>query len=427
MGIYEILAIIGAVAGVIAVVMAIIILVKVSKTPKDNTDVLLTLKEELIKSQIEEGKRSSEYMGQMMNTVFERQDKRLDALTQGLTENLSGINKRFADYSLLSEQKLDNMRKSLETSVKSMQEDNNKQLDKMRETVDEKLQKTLEDRISRSFKEVSDRLEQVYKGLGEMQTLAAGVGDLKKVLSNVKTRGTLGEIQLEAILEQIMSPEQYEKQFSTKPGSLERVDFAIKMPGDDGSFVYLPVDAKFPMDAYADLMDAYDTSDAAQVDAAAKVLETRIKVFAKEIHDKYICPPDTTDFAILFLPVEGLYAEVVRRGLSEELQRKYKVTVAGPTNMAALLNSLQMGFRTLAIQKRSGEVWKVLGAVKTEFDKFGDTLAQAQRRIGQVNEDLDHLIGTRTRQIQRRLRDVSKLPTDQEATQILLEDDVGSE
>lgn len=422
MTVFEVVTIIAAVLGLAAVVLAVVILRKLSRGSDDSTDVLVTLKEELQRSQVEEGRRSSDHMGQLINAVFDRQDKRLDAMTQGLSDSLGGINKRFADYQLASEQKLENMRRSLEKSVRALQDDNNKQLEKMRETVDEKLQKTLEDKIGQSFRLVSERLEQVYKGLGEMQTLAAGVGDLKKVLSNVKTRGTLGEIQLEAILEQLLSPEQYEKQVSIKQGVAEKVDFAIKMPGDDGAFVYLPIDAKFPMDAYAELMDAYDTSDAAGIDAAAKVLETRIKVFAKDIHDKYINPPDTTDFAVLFLPVEGLYAEVVRRGISEELQRKHKITVAGPTNMAALLNSLQMGFRTLAIQKRSGEVWNVLGAVKTEFDKFGDTLAQAQRRIGQASEDLDHLIGTRTRQIQRKLREVSTLPSDQEAAQILLDD-----
>lgn len=280
----------------------------------------------------------------------------------------------------------------------------------MRATVDEKLQKTLEDRIGKSFQLVSERLEQVYKGLGEMQNLAAGVGDLKKVLSNVKTRGILGEIQLEAILEQILSPDQYEKNVAIKKGSQERVEFAVKLPGDGEGEVYLPIDAKFPVDTYTKLVEAYDAGIPAEVNQVSKMLERAIKTFAKSIHDKYIHPPQTTDFGIMFLPIEGLYAEVVRSGLVETLQRDYKINIAGPTTMAALLNSLQMGFKTLAIQKHSSEVWNILGAVKTEFDKFGDVLSAAQQRINQANAELDKLVGTRTRQIQRKLRNVASLP-----------------
>lgn len=322
-------------------------------------------------------------------------------------KRLAELNRQFNDVSMQNEQKLENIRKTMEAKITSLTEDNNKQLEQMRHTVDEKLQKTLEDRISQSFKLVSERLEQVYKGLGEMQNLASGVGDLKKVLSNVKTRGILGEVQLRAILEQILSPEQYEENVKTRPSGSERVEYAIKLPGDEEGTVYLPIDAKFPADPYANLMEAYDRGNAEEVEEAAKALERAVKKSAKDIHDKYVEPPATTDFAILFLPFEGLYAEVVRRGMVESLQRDYKINIAGPTTMAALLNSLQMGFKTLAIQKHSSEVWDILGAVKVEFDKFGDVLSATQTRINQANAELDKLIGTRTRSIQRKLRNVS--------------------
>lgn len=263
--------------------------------------------------------------------------------------------------------------------------------------------------MTQSFRLVNERLEQVYKGLGEMQTLAVGVGDLKKVLSNVKTRGILGEIQLGAILEEILSPEQYAANIATVPGSKNVVEYAVKLPGDDGAPVYLPIDSKFPGDAYVALQDAYDSGSAEAVQAAFQTLSARIKSFAKDIHDKYIEPPHTTEFGIMFLPFEGLYAEVVNRGLVEVLQRDYKVNIAGPSTMAALLNSLQMGFRTVAIQKRSSEVWAILGAVKTEFDKFGDILAATQNRLNQAGAELDKLVGVRTRAIQRKLRSVEKL------------------
>ncbi len=329
---------------------------------------------------------------------------------ENMDKRLFELNTRFSHMAVENEQKLENIRNTMENKIKSLTEDNNKQLEQMRQTVDEKLQKTLEDRISQSFKRVSEQLEQVYKGLGEMQNLASGVGDLKKVLSNVKTRGILGEVQLGAILEQILSPEQYEENVRTKSSGNERVEFAVKLPGDEDGVVWLPIDAKFPGDAYAKLMDAYDTGDAVIVEAAAKNLEKVIKSEAKDIRDKYIEPPYTTDFGIMFLPFEGLYAEVVRRGLLETLQREYKVNIAGPTTMAALLNSLQMGFRTLAIQKHSSEVWNVLGAVKTEFGKFGEVLASTQDKINKANAELDKLIGVRTRSIMRKLKDVTQLP-----------------
>ena len=313
---------------------------------------------------------------------------------------------------------METIRKSVQDGMHEIRHENNRQLEQMRATVDEKLQKTLDERISQSFKMVNERLEQVYKGLGEMQTLASGVGDLKKVLSNVKTRGVLGEIQLGAILEEILSPEQYEANVVTKVGSKNFVEYAVKMPGAGDEPVFLPIDAKFPLDAYTQLTDAYDAGDTALIESAGKVLETRIRMFAKDIRDKYVDPPHTTDFGIMFLPIEGLYAEVVRRGLVETLQRDYHVNIAGPTTMAAILNSLQMGFRTLAIQKRSSEVWRVLGAVKTEFETFGKVITAAQSRLEQANSELDKLVGVRTRQIQRKLSAVASL-SEGETRQIL--------
>ncbi len=323
-----------------------------------------------------------------------------------------------------TEQKLDHMRRGLSESLEKIQAGNQVQLDSIRKTVDEKLQQTLDRKLSDSFQLVSQRLEQVYKGLGEMQTLAAGVGDLKKVLSNVKTRGVLGEIQLGAILEQMLAPEQYATNVATKKGSQANVEYAVRLPGSDGTPVWLPIDAKFPLDAYEQLLNAYDSADALQVEAAVKQLRTRVKGFAKDVQSKYIDPPGTTDFAILFVPVEGLYAELVRAGMVEELQREYKVTLAGPTTMSALLNSLQMGFRTLAIQKRSGEVWKVLGKVKSEFDTFAAVLKNTQSRLQKANEELDKLVGVRTRKIQSALKNVEALPVEDRAALLEENDDV---
>ncbi|WP_283129064.1 DNA recombination protein RmuC [Allofournierella massiliensis] len=321
-----------------------------------------------------------------------------------------------------TEQKLESIRTTMEVRLNSMQASNDRRLNEMRQTVDEKLQKTLEDKLQKSFGLVSQQLEMVYKGLGEMRTLAAGVGDLKKVLSNVKTRGILGEIQLGAILNEILAPEQFAENVATVPGSSERVEFALRLPGDGDGQVWLPIDAKFPLDAYSALLAAYDLGDRAAVETAAKELDKRIRSFGKDIHDKYIAPPHTTDFGVMFLPVEGLYAEVVRRGIAERLQREYKIVVAGPTTMAALLNSLQMGFRTLAIQKRSSEVWKVLASIKAEFDTFGQALAQAQNRLNQASHELENLVGVRTRQIQRKLRQVTELPADSDVAAMLGQD-----
>lgn len=337
---------------------------------------------------------------------------RQDILAQSVETSLSRLQTQQADAAMQTEQKLEQLRRSMTESLNHMQTASQLQLDGIRRTVDEKLQETLDRKLSESFQQVSQRLEAVYKGLGEMQSLAAGVGDLKKVLSNVKTRGILGEIQLGAILEQILSPEQYAANVATKKGSQANVEYAVRLPGSDGRPVWLPVDAKFPLDAYQQLLDAYDAADPALADSAKKMLFQRVKGFAKEVRTKYIDPPNTTDFAILFIPTEGLYAELIRGGMAETLQRDYQVTLAGPTTMSALLNSLQMGFRTLAIQKRSGEVWKVLGAVKTEFNTFASVLESTQKRLAQAGDDLDKLVGVRTRKIQSTLKQVEALPAE---------------
>ena len=313
------------------------------------------------------------------------------------------------DRAIQLEQRLHSISADNDEKLESIRRENLRQLDEMRQTVDEKLQKTLEEKMNKSFSLVNERLEQVYKGLGEMQTLAVGVGDLKKVLSNVKTRGILGEIQLGAILSEILTKEQYEENIATKKGSKNVVEFAIKLPADGAGTVYLPVDSKFPGDTYSALRDAVESCDKQRIESAQKALVQRIKGEAKDIHDKYIDPPNTTEFAIMFLPFEGLYSEVVNMGLVEVLQREYKVNIAGPSTMAALLNSLQMGFKTLAVQKRSAEVWKILGGVKTEFDKFNDVLVMTQQRLDQANKELDKLVGVRTRQIQRQLKDVESV------------------
>lgn len=321
----------------------------------------------------------------------------------------SELNRKIEDAGRHEEQRMENLRRTIDEDLSKINEGTRRDLELMRQTVDEKLQKTLNERFNQSFKLVSDRLEEVYKGLGEMQNLAGSVGDLKKVLSNVKTRGIFGEIQLGAILEQMLSPEQYDENVAVVPGSAERVEYAVSMPGEGMQRVYLPIDAKFPADYYSRLVEAYDSGDSVEIEAASKALEARIKVEAKSIRDKYICPPYTTDFAIMFLPTEGLYAEACRRGMIETLQREFRVSIAGPTTMAALLNSLQMGFRTLAIQKHSSEVWTVLGAVKTEFDKFGSVLAKTQERLNQAERELDSLIGTRTNAIRQKLKNVQSL------------------
>jgi DNA recombination protein RmuC len=318
-------------------------------------------------------------------------------------------------------QRLEAVRGTVEQRLKMLQDENSQKLEQMRETVDEKLHATLEQRLGESFKLVSDRLERVYQGLGEMQTLASGVGDLKKVLTNIKTRGTWGEIQLGALLDQILAKEQYARNVATKPGGSERVEYAIRLPGreeGDGSVVWLPIDAKFPQEDFQRLLDAQEEANTAGVEEAGRLLENRIKGEAKTIREKYLDPPHTTDFGIMFLPTEGLYAEVTRRiGLCEHLQREYRVTIAGPNTLVAFLNSLQMGFRTLAIERRSSEVWALLGAVKTEFGRFGEILDKTKKKLDEASNTIDGA-ATRSRAIERKLRDVQQLPAS-DAAQLL--------
>ncbi|MEG1254335.1 DNA recombination protein RmuC [Clostridium sp.] len=350
-----------------------------------------------------------------MSEIANLQKNQLDTYSNTMEKSLKSFEYQFSksvnDFNELQKEKFGELSQKQGELLRSTED----KLEKMRETVDEKLQSTLEKRLGESFKLVSERLEVVHKGLGEMQTLAMGVGDLKKVLSNVKTRGTLGEIQLGRILDQILTKDQYDINVATKKGSRDNVEFAIKLPGrdKDGDVVYLPMDSKFPLDMYHNLVDAYETGDQKLIEDGYKKLESAIKKSAKDIRDKYIDPPNTTDFGIMFLPIEGLYAEVVKRtNLVEILQREYKINVTGPTTLAALLNSLQMGFRTLAIEKRSSEVWNVLGAVKTEFGKFEEVLQATQKKLNQASTDLDKLVGTRTKQINKKLMSVESLTND---------------
>ncbi|WP_306607540.1 DNA recombination protein RmuC [Azonexus sp.] len=349
----------------------------------------------------EERAQSANLLGQAISTQMGQlgtlQAERLEAFARELNRFSLGLDERF-----------ERLKNTVESRLTAIQSDNAQKLEEMRRTVDEKLHATLEQRLGESFKLVSERLEQVHRGLGEMQGLAAGVGDLKRVLSNIKTRGTWGEVQLGALLEQLLTAEQFAANLPTKPGSNERVDFAIRLPGkDDGAVVWLPIDAKFPIEDYQRLIEAQDPAD---IEEAAKAIEMRIRNEARSIRDKYVAPPHTTDFALLYLPVEGLYAEVLRRpGLAELLQREYRVSLAGPTTLAALLNSLQMGFRTLAIEQRSAEVWAVLGAVKSEFGKFGEALAHTRKKLEEASNSIVKA-ETRTRQLSRKLKEVEALP-----------------
>ena len=338
-------------------------------------------------------------------------------LTAGQNTQQQTMEQRLQGLEASNARKLEEMRKALADGLAAMQAQNAQKLDEIRHTVDEQLQDALQKRVTESFKAVNDQLEQVYKGLGEMQSLAADVGGLKQVLSGVKTRGILGEIQLGAILEEILAPEQYDTNVATIPGSTQRVEYAIRMPGVDGNSVWLPIDSKFPGDTYTALCNAYDSGDKVMIEEASKALVVAIKKCAKDIHDKYICPPYTTNFAVMFLPFEGLYAEVVKLGLVEELQRNYGVSIAGPTTMSALLNSLYMGFRTLAVQKRSSEVWKILSSVKKEFETFEDALTKTKKHLQQVDSDLETLVGVRTRAINKQLMSVGEDSTAQIGTE----------
>lgn len=351
-------------------------------------------------------KQLAEADGRRFYEFSSNTSKAMSTLRETVVDLSNSMVNSFKWFQDQNTEQMKQINRTMEKKMSDLQQNNEKKLDEMRATVDEKLQKTLESRLTESFKQVSERLERVYKSLGEMQKVSAGVDDLKRVLSNVKTRGILGEVQLGSILEQILSPEQYDTNVITKKGSTERVEYAVKMPGADNGFVYLPIDAKFPLDAYQKLLDAYDSRNRDFVKDAQKELKTRIKGFAKDISTKYIDVPNTTEFAIMFLPTEGLYSEVVRMGLIEELQRE-KINIAGPTTMAALLNSLQMGFKTLAVQKKSAEVWKVLAEVKTEFVKFSDSLEKTKRIMSKAQDELNTLSGTRMNVMNRKLKDVS--------------------
>ena len=349
-----------------------------------------------------------------LGSFGEQLTRTIDALGGAQRMQLSHLSDQLGKLTDSNEKRLEALRGAVEAKLKSLQDDNAKSLEQMRLTVDEKLQGTLEKRLGESFKLVSERLEQVYKGLGEMQTLANGVGDLKRVLTNVKSRGTWGEVQLAALLEQVLAPEQYEANVSTRDNG-EFVEFVIKLPNrsSDADYVMLPIDAKFPMEDYQRLCEAQERADIEAAEAAGKQLEIVIRRFAESICDKYVNPPATTDFAILFLPTEGLYAEVLRRpGLAESLQRKCKIVIAGPTNLWAILNSLQMGFRTLAIQKRSSEVWELLAEVKTEFGKYGDVLAKVQRNLQAASVTIEREVAVRFRALQRKLKGVEQLSDD---------------
>jgi len=354
----------------------------------------------------------SQAISAQMASLATVQNAQIDSFALRLEQVRTTLQDNLARVHELQRLSAKETRDTLEQRLERLQQDNSAKLEQMRQTVDEKLHATLESRLSESFRQVSERLEQVHKGLGEMQSLAAGVGDLKKVLSGVKTRGVLGEVQLGALLEQVLTPEQYEKNVATRPGSRERVEFAIRMPGQgrDADALWLPVDAKFPLEDFQRLQAAQEAADPAAVEEAASALEARVRLEARSIAEKYVEAPYTTEFAVLYVPFEGLYAEVLRRpGLFEQVQRDLRVTICGPTTLSALLNSLQMGFRTLAIQRRSSEVWQVLGGVKAEFGKFGEVLANTKRQLQTVANSIE-LAETRTRQIERKLKDVEALP-----------------
>jgi len=399
----------------------------ISRQEKTNSD--RSQRQELASSL----KNFSESNSKVIKELSEAEKKQLDSFSQQLFSLTKMNEEKINHLGQMLDKRLQTFQEQLKISaaenrtelkqnLKELQEENSKKLEEIRGTVDEKLQSTLEKRISQSFKTVSEQLEKVYKGIGEMQNLASDVGDLKNVLSNVKTKGVLGEYQLANILEQLFSVDQYAKNVKTKEGSAAFVEFALKMPGKDNSSenIWLPIDAKFPSMVYENLFKAYESSQNELIEKYQKEMVMLIKRYAKEISDKYLDPPNTTDFALLFLPFEGLYAEVLRQpGLFETIQRDYKIIITGPTTLSAILNSLQMGFHTLAIEKRSSEVWRILAAVKTEFGKFGTILKKAQDKISNAGKDIDLLVGQRSRAIERRLRTVHELSADDEAIELL--------
>jgi DNA recombination protein RmuC len=408
---------------VIVLLVVLIVLVSTRKSGGNVEEKINTSLERTERAVKEEFRINRSESGEISKLNREELNQRLiefgEKFTTGVKDINEGLRQKFSDFTLQQNEinkdnksSIKELRDMVDKQLKQIREDNSKQLDEMRVTVDEKLQKTLNERLKLSFETVGKQLQAVQEGLGEMKTLASDVGGLKKVLSNVKMRGSFGEIQLSMLLEQILAPDQYEANVRTKLRSNDIVEFAVKLPGRDdmGSVVWLPIDAKFPKDIYETLQEAYENGDPAQVTLAQKQLDTTIKKMAKDIGEKYIDPPNTTDFGIMFLPFEGIYAEVVRKAaLLEDLQRNYKVIVTGPTTLAAILNSLQMGFKTLAIQKRSSEVWQVLGAVKKEFENFGGMMEKAQKNISTGLSQLDEVMGKRTRAIQRKLKGVEAL------------------
>lgn len=397
------------------------------RSVKDNRDDLNTALKNF-------GDTTNNSLNNSLKTATEQQNEKLSIFSAQLDKLNSSINENLREHrttlqqSLESfEQKIGKLRDTIDNSLKEIREDTNRNLEKMRQTVDEELHKTLEERLDLSFKSVTDKLESVHKGLGEMRELASDVGGLKKVLSNVKTRGVLGEYQLESILEDVLTPNQFGKNVKTNPNTREHVEFALKLPGQDSDNkeVYLPIDSKFPIEPYNRLIDAYETADVIIIESALKELHKSIKGYAKDI-TKYIDPPNTTDFAIMFLPVEGLYAEVLRsHSLFDSIRRDFNIIITGPTTLSAILSSLQMGFRTLAIQKRSSEVWKILAAVKTEFGKFGEIIDKTQTNLSRASDNLRDLVGVRTRAIQKKLKQVEILP-EKESLETLKLDDIVS-
>lgn len=392
-----------------------------------------SLKNEISQNRLESGKSSKEAREELMNAFRIFSDTLVRRMADAFGNNrdmLDSFSKQLVNLTETNDKKMEWMRRTIEERIKHLQDENTKKLDQMRMTVDEKLQSTLEKRLGESFKLVSERLEMVHKGLGEMQTLAASVGDLKQVLTRVKPRGIWGEIQLGILLEQVLAPEQFAENVATKKRSGDRVEFAIRLPGRTGDrddTIWLPIDAKFPQEDYQRLVEAQEKANPALAEEAAKRLETVIKNEAKTIREKYVDPPETTDFAIMYLPTEGLYAEIIRRaGLCEYLQRECRVVVAGPTTLAALLNSLQMGFRTLAIEKRSSEVWKLLGAIKTEFGRFGMLLDKAKKKIDEAGNTIGDA-SRKSRTIERKLKKVEELPAADAADMIEFEDDLDEE
>lgn len=374
------------------------------------------MRDEFVRNRKETAELAQAQREELRNNLaaFEKHlDEDAKAQQDALRQQFDDLLKQLHNQGKTSLEAVKDVRETIEKQLKEIREDNGKRLEEMRKTVDEKLQDTLEKRLGESFKQVSERLEQVHKGLGEMQSIASGVGDLKKVLTNVKTKGILGEYQLANIIEQLLPREQYEENVATRPGSSERVEFAVRMPGNsDDDVVWLPIDSKFPLNGYEELLNAREAGDLDAIAAAEKALTATLEKFAKDISEKYVEAPHTTDFGVMFLPIESLYAEVLRHpGVFETLQRKYRITVTGPTTMSALLNSLQMGFRTLAVTKRSSEVWKILEAVKTEFGKFSNQLEKVDKQLSTAKKSLEDLRSTRTNVMQRRLKDVGTLDT----------------